>query len=232
MADFCQWATAAESAIGLHEGGFVELFARNQESANLTALSASPVARVVCELVHEFDRDESAQMDRDRPSDGIELDCQRRRQRLLSWPKAGNALSGKIKRVAPNLRQAGIGVVFEGPTADDKRKLIGFRKMESNIKTLKHRNSEIPPTCGRKSDSMYRSYRYFATLSWGFGNCYKNRIGERDSNIFKHPHRLHVLPLRSYVRRRDAVARKSATLESGTHSGGSCRHCNGRTPSR
>jgi hypothetical protein len=45
MADFAQWAVAAEPALGLKEGEFMRAYVGNRESANDLALEASPLEK-------------------------------------------------------------------------------------------------------------------------------------------------------------------------------------------
>jgi hypothetical protein len=105
MADFALWATAAEESLGLDKGAFISAFMGNRESANELALEASPIASTLVELVSqqgEWKGNSSELLEALNQRAGDELKKQQ------GWPKRPNALSGAVKRIAPNLRAAGI----------------------------------------------------------------------------------------------------------------------------
>lgn len=105
MADFALWSTAAEESLGLDKGAFISAFMGNRESANELALEASPIASTLVELVQqrgEWKGNSSELLEalNQRASDET--------KKQQGWPKRPNALSGAVKRIAPNLRAAGV----------------------------------------------------------------------------------------------------------------------------
>lgn len=105
MADFALWSTAAEESLGLDKGAFISAFMGNRESANELALEASPIASTLAELVQqrgawEGNSSELLEALNQRASDET--------KKQQGWPKRPNALSGAVKRIAPNLRAVGI----------------------------------------------------------------------------------------------------------------------------
>lgn len=105
MADFALWSTAAEESLGLDKGAFISAFMGNRESANELALEASPIASTLIELVQhrgEWKGNSSELLEalNQRASDET--------KKQQGWPKRPNALSGAVKRIAPNLRAVGI----------------------------------------------------------------------------------------------------------------------------
>lgn len=144
MADFALWATAAETSIGLPNGGFLACLRANQDTANLSALESSPVARHLYQLAREYGNANDGGALRLTATDWlgrlneVASDAERKSK---SWPKAANALSGRIKRIAPNLRRIGVAVEFDQPTRGDRRKLIslGFCPQKTgNIENIDH----------------------------------------------------------------------------------------------
>jgi hypothetical protein len=104
MADFAIWATAAEAAFGWPSGTFVEAYQGNRESANEVALEASVVARPLLDLLEaqgewNGSSGELLKILEERQGD------QARKQ--SGRPKNPRSLSGHLKRLAPNLREAG-----------------------------------------------------------------------------------------------------------------------------
>jgi hypothetical protein len=114
MADFALWSAAAEQMLGLPVGEFMRCYAGNREGANETAIESSPVSKYVIDLVaSELSwtgtatellavLNERAGFDR---SDGKPT-----RKSPKHWPVSPRALSGELRRLAPNLRQIGIEV--------------------------------------------------------------------------------------------------------------------------
>jgi hypothetical protein len=105
MADFALWATAAEENLGLESGAFISAFMGNRESANELALEASPIASTLIELMQDQGRWNG------KPSELLTALNQHASDDLKKqqgWPKRSNTLSGAVKRIAPNLRAAGI----------------------------------------------------------------------------------------------------------------------------
>jgi hypothetical protein len=108
MADFAVWATAAEHALGWESGAFITAYAGNRAEAAESALEADPVA--VAARAFMEDREEWSGTAGDLwealnelVGEGI--------QHTKAWPGAPNALSARLKRLAPALR--GIGIEYE-----------------------------------------------------------------------------------------------------------------------
>ena len=51
MADFAKWATAAESALGMEAGEFMEAYTGSRQEISEMALEADPVAVAVVKLM-------------------------------------------------------------------------------------------------------------------------------------------------------------------------------------
>jgi hypothetical protein len=103
MADFAQWVTAAESALGWPPLTFMTAYRANRAEANELALEASPLSGLL----------------RDLAASGWEGTCKELLAKLAesagdkvtgskSWPASPRALGGALRRLAPNLRRAGV----------------------------------------------------------------------------------------------------------------------------
>jgi hypothetical protein len=107
MADFAVWATAAEGGLGLESGAFMEAYAGNRREAMESTLEADPVAVAVQSFME--DRDEWSGTAGELwkvLGDLVDEDI----RHTKAWPGAPNALSGRLKRLAPALR--GIGIEY------------------------------------------------------------------------------------------------------------------------
>jgi hypothetical protein len=103
MADFASWAIACEGGLGLDRGEFLKAYDTNRADARDLALESSPLYEPLRELAREGFRGSTAELLvrlNSRVSDGI--------RRSPRWPKAPNALGNTLRRMASNLRSAGI----------------------------------------------------------------------------------------------------------------------------
>jgi len=125
MKDFARWAVAAESALGLKPGEFMQAYESNRDSANVATLEASTIGHPILTFMA------------DKPS------WQGTATELIQWLKVlprsdsdnGPAMSlpagpremrSALERIRPNLRQQGISVNFEGPKGHDRKRLISI----------------------------------------------------------------------------------------------------------
>jgi Domain of unknown function (DUF3854) len=120
MADFAEWVVAAEPALGLPEGRFLKAYTGNRSEANDIALEASPIGEPLRELVGQGS------------FEGTMSDLLARLEELASelvtrqrgWPKSARALSGHLRRLAPNLRTAGIEIEHDKKGRGRERRAI------------------------------------------------------------------------------------------------------------
>jgi hypothetical protein len=109
MADFAQWAAAAEAALGFESGAFMRAYEGNREDANELALEASSVAAAV--LAFMADKQGWSGTAQELLNILTQVVSEPVRHQA-SFPKKPNKLSGEIRRIAPNLRAAGLDVEF------------------------------------------------------------------------------------------------------------------------
>lgn len=121
MADFCEFATAAGMALGWNPGAFLDAYRGNRSDANELALDAD----VIVPHLRKF---ASAQA----PWEGTASDlltalssgASDRETKARDWPKRPHSLSGRLRRLAPNLRAVGIQVEFFHSTDSSHRRLV------------------------------------------------------------------------------------------------------------
>jgi hypothetical protein len=110
MADFAIWVTAAEPALGWESGAFLEAYNSNREQANELALDAAVIVPPLRELLAAKDghwQGTATELLHD-----LDAQAPERTRKAQGWPTNGRALSNALRRVAPNLRQAGIEITF------------------------------------------------------------------------------------------------------------------------
>jgi Bifunctional DNA primase/polymerase, N-terminal/Primase C terminal 1 (PriCT-1) len=132
MADFALWATASEPALGLPEGAFLRAYQGNRAESNQAALDSSPVVKYLLQLVGREPWSGTA---------GKLLDLLQKRatdneKRLNDWPQTARGLSGILRRLAPNLRQAGVDVQFTDKWTRKGKVIVLERKAEQPLQPL------------------------------------------------------------------------------------------------
>jgi len=127
MADFAAWVCAAEPALGLEEGSFLEEYRQNRRDSNSLALEASVLFPLIAQSAERGMWQGTA----------TELLEVLRMESLTatvsdttSFPKSARELSQAMRRLAPNLLQAGITVEFHKTPGDNSRRMISIRKSD------------------------------------------------------------------------------------------------------
>ena len=103
MADFASWASACEGGLGVDHGDFLKAYEANRADARDLALESSPLYEPLRKLARDGFRGSTGELLlrlNSMVSDGV--------RRSARWPKAPNALGNTLRRMASNLRSAGI----------------------------------------------------------------------------------------------------------------------------
>ncbi|MGA8012203.1 MAG: primase C-terminal domain-containing protein, partial [Candidatus Acidiferrales bacterium] len=129
MADFAQWVTAAEPALGWSKGTFLNAYEANRISANALTLEASVIVAPLRDLCAMGEWKGTAQALLDALHRRVSL----REIQQRDWPKNPQVLATHLRRLAPNLRTAGLDLTFGEKTAGRGSK---------RIITIKHVNAE------------------------------------------------------------------------------------------
>jgi hypothetical protein len=108
MADFAIWATAAELALGWESGTFIKAYTRKREASNDLALEVSPIAAVVKTLLDKNSWEGTSS----ELLTALGILAGDKETKTQHWPKTPLALSNVLRRLAPNLRAAGIETTF------------------------------------------------------------------------------------------------------------------------
>ena len=121
MADFAIWATAAEAGLGLPGGAAMAAYQGNRAAANQTALESSQLATLVIELVSKQGAWSGTATDL---LHVVEKRADDLARRAKWWPRTAQGMAGALRRVAPNLRKAGIWVEHSRAGGHDRQRLI------------------------------------------------------------------------------------------------------------
>src|SRR5580658_5410647 len=116
LADFALWVSACEEALGMQPGEALAACQTNSAEARDLALEASPLYVPLAELAREGFTGTVAELHA--RLDSMVSDAMRRSVR---WPKAPNGLGNALRRMATNLRAAGVELQFSRNNEQGRR---------------------------------------------------------------------------------------------------------------
>jgi hypothetical protein len=116
MADFALWVNACEGSLGMKPGEALTTYSANRAETRNLALESSPLYEPIAKLAREGFSGTVAEL-------LARLNCvtSEGMRRSVRWPKAPNALSAVLRRMAGNLRAAGMDVQFSRPDHSGRR---------------------------------------------------------------------------------------------------------------
>jgi hypothetical protein len=123
MADFATWAVACEPALGLERGAFLAAYATNRAAATDLAIEASPIGPALVALVQRFGawsgtaRNLLDELETDQHTD-------EKARKRTDWPNGARSMGSAVRRLAPDLRRAGVNVTFDRESGVKRRRLI------------------------------------------------------------------------------------------------------------
>lgn len=105
MADFAKWVTAAEPALGWRPGTFMDAYQRNRAETHEIAVESDVIGPALQAVAADGFEGTSSEL-----LEQVALKAGERAAKGKDWPRSPRALTGEIKRLAPNLRQLGVEV--------------------------------------------------------------------------------------------------------------------------
>jgi hypothetical protein len=128
MADATTWVTAGEARLGLTPEEFLRAYLANRHDVDAVALDSSILTPFIEKLVAEVDFTGAA-------TDLLnKLNELRAGEKVADWPKTANHLSGRLRRLAPNLRSIGIDVIQPKRVSHDKARKITIKMTKRTSK--------------------------------------------------------------------------------------------------
>jgi hypothetical protein len=142
MADFTLWVTAAEPALGWHEGAFAASYVENRGLGAELELEASSVALTLRALLSDAP-DKRWQGTTKQLLGALTTRVGAAAAQVRSWPRTPQALSGQLRRLGPTLRATGITI--EGEKDSRKRvKLLTIQLEPANHRSHLSQGSQAP----------------------------------------------------------------------------------------
>lgn len=128
MADFARWVVAAEPALGIPKGAFLNAYLENRSEASVLAVESSIIGPAVQALMGDRASWEgTAKQLLSLIEDNKFSDEQTRKRK--EWPKGPRALRSALDRLAPNLRSLGIVIGFsKGRSGHANKRLISIEQ--------------------------------------------------------------------------------------------------------
>jgi hypothetical protein len=124
LADFAVWITACESALPWEAGEFLTAYAQNRSEATGIVLGSDPLADALQRFMAGRSEYTGSTSELLAALNGITPDHVKRER---GWPRAPNGLSGRLTRLAPALKSAGITIADEGNHPVTRVKRIAVR---------------------------------------------------------------------------------------------------------
>ncbi|MFW5916369.1 MAG: hypothetical protein ACOCTM_02730 [Bacteroidota bacterium] len=143
MADFAHWVTAAEPAIGWESGAFLNAYENKRKQLNEITIEANPVASAVLRLMAHVKGQEWIGTPSELLS-ALELYTNERTVKSKEWPKAPNALSNQLSRIAPSLQEKGI--LIERGKSGSRSIMITQLETETHDANESHAEEDLSDT--------------------------------------------------------------------------------------
>lgn len=124
MADFAVWVIAAERALGWADGSFLTAYGRNRASAHDLALESASIVPPLMRLPEAWVGTAGELLEQ---LMGLAGDKVTKRE---DWPANPRALSGLLRRLAPDLRSVGVEVTF-APRTGQRRSIAITRAVDA-----------------------------------------------------------------------------------------------------
>ena len=153
MADVGRWVTAAEHAFPWQPGAFLKAFAGNQHSRQRPCPEDSPLTDPL-QLLSTTGGYEGTASDLLKRLAWIASD---QATRSRSWPSSPRGLSAALRRLAPNLRQAGVHVDFTRATDRRRTRLITVQPVWARRPSAPSATSNSPCTAGEHRRTKTRT---------------------------------------------------------------------------
>ena len=141
MADFAVRATAMEECFGWEEGSFVEVYATNRQEASETLLANEPIFDAIEKLLNR-NREYAWSGTATELLEDLTSYVRDSIKRSKAWPQGPQALSCRLRRIAPALRAAGIEYT-ENEEGHDKKKVKTLWKHISDDQRAKEAEEAI-----------------------------------------------------------------------------------------
>ena len=127
MADFARWVVAAEPALPWESGTFLTAYQANREAANDLTLDASLVSQAVRNFTGNLTAAWTGTATDLLKALAEHVDEATTRQK--GWPANGRSLSNALRRLAPNLRAAGVAITFDQRKAGTGKRTLKIEQV-------------------------------------------------------------------------------------------------------
>jgi hypothetical protein len=190
MADFAVGATAMEGCFGWEPGSFVGAYEANRREASETLLANEPIVDAIEKLLalEEEWSGTATQL-----QEHLTYHASESTKRSRAWPKGPQALSRRLRRIAPALREAGIEY-SENEEGHDRKKVKTLRKLWK---------PPVDEERGREAEEIMRKEREELLRSEAESTGEEERVGNPFEFDFGPPRVRTILGIREESDRED-----------------------------
>jgi len=138
MADFAIWATAAEPGLALSEGSFMDAYRGNRDDTIQETVEADVVGAAILVLMGQLAASGAADWEGTCKELKFELEkfTDEAVRKSRDWPQTPRALSSRLRRLVPFLRESGIHISFHGKGGKGQRTLSIARTVAPSTATI------------------------------------------------------------------------------------------------
>jgi hypothetical protein len=151
MADFAKWVAAAESALGWERGAFLQAYRGNVKAANDLALEDSPVVAPLRQLIEHGPWPPGAEGGTCAALlEALTRQAGAKASGAKGWPRSPRGLSSQLRRLAPNLRRAGVEIAFGRRPGGNRERWLSVRAAQTGEENVRpdrpHSGQKPAPT--------------------------------------------------------------------------------------
>jgi Domain of unknown function (DUF3854) len=140
MADYALFSIAAEKALGLEKGEFLEVFDRSRQQSRQIVLDASPLSDALMKMMEEYPLPKTYKGTASELLAKLEKCAEAGVAQTKSWPRSPITLNRQLDRLTPDLKEWGI-LISRSRTESGK-----FIHVQSTLKIASFRSSDTEPS--------------------------------------------------------------------------------------
>jgi len=153
LADFAQWASAAEPALGVPNGAMIDALSENRAAAVEAGIDADVVASAVISFMeHRSEWSGTATV----LLDALIEKTPDRTTRQRAWPKNPSQLGSRLRRVINILKQKGLSISIDRASDHSRSRIISIRNARPAVRSVRRvqqsRKKEARPAAVDSAD--------------------------------------------------------------------------------
>jgi hypothetical protein len=120
MADYALFSIAAEKALGLKSGEFLQVFTRSREQSRQVVIESSPIGEAIMALMAKQENAVRCRGSASELLNALEANSDKATVQSRYWPKSPSIFSRQLNRLKPDLKAIGL-VIAEDRTKSERK---------------------------------------------------------------------------------------------------------------